>query len=163
MITEPTELTRRGSLFHQWHHITFLILFLSQSWPCLLSNSIILNDRALLILSIFLFLYHFFSWCPLCPYFSCPYLDTIHLQVPLSSTNIKYYSVPRTILGTRDVRWIQPDPSFRRVCSIMGKGLVWKMLQEHLSHFLGESKKALVRKWHWSVLGAKAITHSINL
>ena len=35
---------------------------------------------------------------------------------PLQSTNIKYYyCVPKTVLGIRDVKWIQHGPSFRKI------------------------------------------------
>lgn len=84
--------------------LSFLILFLNQRCPCLFSNFITLSDGVLIIMSIFSFL-HYILRCPL-SHFSCSYLDTVYLRVSLSSTNIKYDSIPRTVLGTRDAKWM---------------------------------------------------------
>lgn len=97
-------------------------------------------------------------------HFNCPYLDIVQLWNALSSTSIQYYySIPRTVLGIRDVKWIQHGPSFGGVHITTGREIsvnnATKVLepQEPWLPLLGESKRG-----HWSVLSAKIITLSVN-
>ena len=98
---------------------TFSVLFLNQSCPCLFSIPCLSMAEPSSLWTVFLSL-HFYI-------FHCPFLDTIHLWVPLSSMNIQYYFIQQSW-----VKWIQQGPSFRGDHSIRGGTLVGKMLQEPL-------------------------------